>query len=90
MFNFSGTEQRKRTGKVLRKYSTPEYREWQGKALVTIPEQRMLDISVDGENLSFAPVEWKYERVSEGDEIDVIIKVGRIDRKFQICDIGPF
>jgi hypothetical protein len=90
MFNFFGTEKRKGIGKVIRKYSIDERRKWQGRAFVTIPEQKMLDISINGEIYSFSPVEWKYERVSEGDDIDVIMKIGRIDRKFRICDIGPF
>ena len=90
MVNLLGAKKLKRTGRVLRKYSIPERREWQGKALVTIPEQRILDISVDGENLSFSPIQWKYDRVIEGEEVEVVVKVGRMDKKFQICDIGPF
>ncbi|MCP3710129.1 hypothetical protein M3I54_24710 [Paraburkholderia sp. CNPSo 3274] len=88
MVNLFATRKRRTTGQVLRKYSIAEHREWQGKALVTVPEQRMLDISVDG--LSFSPVQWKFDRVSEGEDIDVVIKVGRVDRKFQIFDVGPF
>jgi hypothetical protein len=68
----------------------PGYREWQGKAYVTVPEQNALEIDVENRCLQFSPAPWKYDRVGEGDQIDVAIQRGRIGNEMRILDVGPF
>jgi hypothetical protein len=87
---FSGTKEVKIAGRVTRKYVIPEHRAWQGKAYVTVPEQNALEIDVENHPIQFSPVPWKYDRVSEGDQIDIVIQRGRIGSEIRILDIGPF
>lgn len=87
---FSWTKKVRVTGRVTRKYMVPERREWQGKAYVTVPEKISLEIDVEHRCLQFSPVPWKYDRVSEGDEIDVALQRGRFGNEIRILDIEPF
>jgi hypothetical protein len=87
---FSGVREVRVAGRVTRKYVIPEHREWQGKAYVTVPEKHALEIDVENRPLQFAPAPWKYDRVSEGDQIDVAIQRARIGNEVRILDIGPF
>ena len=90
ILGFAAREKRKIIGRVVRKYSLPEHREWQGKAYVKIPEKQMLEIDVAGQHLHCDPVQWKYDRVKDGDAIDVLIQTDRLDQEVRICDVGPF
>jgi DNA helicase TIP49 (TBP-interacting protein) len=90
ILGFAARERRKVIGRVVRKYSLPEHREWQGKAYVKIPEKQMLEIDVADQHLHYGPVQWKYDRVKEGDAIDVLIQTDRLDQEVRICDVGPF
>ncbi|RQG98922.1 hypothetical protein [Paraburkholderia dinghuensis] len=87
---FSGTKEVRVRGRAIRKYVIPERREWQGKAYVTVPEKKTLEIDVENHSMQFSPVPWKYERVREGDEIDVALQRSRFGGEIRILDIGPF
>ncbi|MDR5762502.1 hypothetical protein [Caballeronia sp. LZ035] len=87
---FSGKKEVKISGRVIRKYVVPEHRKWQGKASVTVLAQNALEIEVENRFFQFLPVSWKYDRISEGDQIDVAIQRGRIGNEIRIVDIGPF
>ncbi|MFM0519145.1 MULTISPECIES: hypothetical protein [Caballeronia] len=87
---FAGVEKVIFTGRIARKWVLPEHREWQGKAYVTVPAKNALEVDFENRLLQFFPVAWKYERVSEGDEIDVTVQRGRFGGEIRILDIGPF
>ncbi|MDR6373917.1 hypothetical protein [Paraburkholderia caledonica] len=87
---FSGTKEVMVVGTVSRKWVMPEHREWQGKAYVTVPARKMIQIHAENRALEFAPVAWKYDRVSEGERIDVALQRGRFGDEIRIVDIGPF
>lgn len=87
---FSGTKQQRVKACVTRKWMIPEHREWQGKAFVTVPAKNALEIVVENHSLHFSPVPWKYDRVREGDDVDVVIQRGRFGNEIRILDIGPF
>ena len=87
---FSGRREVRVTGRVTRKWVEPEHREWQGKAYVTVPARKMIQIHAENRALEFAPVAWKYDRVSEGERIDVALQRGRFGDEIRIVDIGPF
>ncbi|AIP32762.1 hypothetical protein DR64_530 [Paraburkholderia xenovorans LB400] len=78
------------TGHVKRKWVIPEHREWQGKAYVTVLAKNALEVNVENRSLQFCPVAWKYDRVNEGDEIDIVVQRGRFEGELRILDIGPF
>jgi hypothetical protein len=90
ILGLAAREKIKMTGRVVKKYSVPEHRKWQGNAYVKIPQKQMLEIDVAGEHLHYAPVQWKCDRLSEGDLIDVLIQTDRFSQTARICDLGPF
>jgi hypothetical protein len=88
--NFAGVNEMKVKATVTKKYVSPEHTKWLGKALVTIPEQEMIEILFDEISMQFAPASWKYERIGENDTIEVKIRRGRLNDQIVISDIGPF
>lgn len=87
---FAGAKKERVTGRVMRKWVIPEHREWQGKAYVTVPATNALEIVVENQSMQFSPVPWKYDRVHEGDDVDVALQRGRFGNEIRILDIGPF
>ncbi len=87
---FAGTEKLRVKGRVKRKFVIPKHREWQGKAYVTVPDKDVLEIDVENRPCQYSPAPWKYQRVSEGDDIDVAIQKARFGNQIRILDIGPF
>ena len=87
---FAGTKQHRSKGRIMRKWVIPEHREWQGKAYVTVQAKNTLEIVVENHSLQFPPVPWKYDRVHEGDDVDVALQRGRFGSEIRILDIGPF
>ncbi|QNB16458.1 hypothetical protein G5S35_33110 [Paraburkholderia tropica] len=77
-------------GNVSRKWVIPEHREWQAKAYVKVPAKNMIEVCVENRTLEFAPIDWKYDRVSEGDQIEVALQRARLGEEIRIVDIGPF
>jgi hypothetical protein len=87
---FSGTKEVRVTGRITRKYVILAHRKWQGKAYVTVPEKKALEIDVENRPVQFSPVPWKYDLVTEDDKIDVALQRGRFGNEIRILDIGPF
>jgi hypothetical protein len=87
---FSGAKKERVTGRVTRKWVIPEHHEWQGKAYVTVPATNALEIVVENHSLQFSPPPWKYDRVHEGDDVDVTLQRGRFGNEMRILEIGPF
>ena len=87
--NYLGVDSIKMRATVIRKFSIAEHKEWNGKFRVTVPERKMIEIEVDGVRLSYRPAEWKFERMNERDEIEVLIQEGRIDHHYRVVDVGP-
>ena len=87
---FAGAKKERVTGRIMRKWVIPEHREWQGKAYVTVPAKNTLEIVVESHSLQFSPVPWKYDRVHEGDDVDVALQRGRFGSEIRILDIAPF
>jgi hypothetical protein len=90
LVTFSGARQVRATDRVTRKNVIPEHREWQEKAYITVPAKNALEIDVANRSLEFAPVAWKYDRISEGDKVDIALQRGRLGDQMRIIDIGPF
>ncbi|WP_126220736.1 hypothetical protein [Burkholderia vietnamiensis] len=88
LLNFSVMSSTTKKGRITRKFVVPEHTEQQGRLLVKVPARNMLD--VEGELFVIGPPDWKYERVSEGDEVEVLLRIGRLTRAEVLDDIGPF
>jgi hypothetical protein len=50
---------------VIKKRIVAAHKEWQGRYFVNAPESKVLDLIVHGQNVSFVPAEWIYERAIE-------------------------
>jgi hypothetical protein len=87
---FLGVKKVIAVGNISRKWVIPEHREWQGKAYVEVPAKNMIEVRVENRTLEFAPIAWKYDRVSEGDQIEVALQRARLGDEIRIIDIGPF
>ena len=90
ILNFSAVGRVPKKGRVTRKFVDPEHTEQQGRLLVKVPARNMLEVDVEGDRFVIRPPDWKYERLSEGDEVDVLLRIGRLTRAAVLDDIGPF
>ncbi|KKI37657.1 hypothetical protein VI03_16790 [Burkholderia vietnamiensis] len=90
LLNFSVMSSTTKKGRITRKFVVPEHTEQQGRLLVKVPARNMLEVDVEGELFVIGPPDWKYERVSEGDEVEVLLRIGRLTRAEVLDDIGSF
>jgi hypothetical protein len=56
---------------VIKRRIIGAHKEWQGRYIVIVPESKVLDLSVHGQNVTFIPAEWIYERSIEEEEVPV-------------------
>jgi len=66
---------------VLSKRTIAAHREWQGKFIVNVPEQKVLNLMINDQNVPFAPAEWIYDRSNKNSLIHVIFRKGRLNGK---------
>jgi hypothetical protein len=70
--------------RVIAKRIIPAHKEMQGKFLVNVPEQEVLDLSVDGQSVTYVAAPWLMERSLIDAVIPVQYVAGRWSKKITI------
>lgn len=74
---------------LVNKRTIAAHKEWQGRYMVNVPEIKVLDLTVRGENVKFIAAEWIYERAVENAPLAVRFRRGRVNKKIIVDRVTP-